>query len=103
MVGLNKFAIPAEEDGFTCELHVNPEGATERQVESVKKLKRERDNEKVRESLLALRGEAERGVNLIPAMLKAVKAYATVGEIWGMIREANGYSYDPFDMVARPF
>ena len=37
------------------------------------------------------------------AIVEAVKAYATAGEVFGVIRLARGLSYDPFDMVQCPF
>jgi hypothetical protein len=39
----------------------------------------------------------------MPAIVEAVKAYATAGEVFGVIRLARGLSYDPFDMVQCPF
>jgi methylmalonyl-CoA mutase N-terminal domain/subunit len=41
--------------------------------------------------------------NLMPAIIDAVKAYATAGEIIGVIRLARDLSYDPFDMIRCPF
>jgi hypothetical protein len=39
----------------------------------------------------------------MPAIIDAVKAYATAGEIIGVIRLARDLSYDPFDMIRCPF
>jgi methylmalonyl-CoA mutase N-terminal domain/subunit len=41
--------------------------------------------------------------NLMPSIIEAVKAYATSGEIIGVIRQARGLSYDPFNMIGCPF
>jgi hypothetical protein len=38
----------------------------------------------------------------MPAIIDAVKAYATAGEIMGVIRLARGLSYDPFNLIACP-
>jgi len=40
--------------------------------------------------------------NLMPAIIEAVKAYATVGKIMGTICEAYGYSYNPFNVLKSP-
>ena len=41
--------------------------------------------------------------NLMPSIIEAVKAYATAGEIMGVIRMGRGLSYDPFNMIGCPF
>ena len=39
----------------------------------------------------------------MPSIIEAVKAYATAGEVIGVIRKARGLNYDPFDMIECPF
>jgi hypothetical protein len=39
----------------------------------------------------------------MPSIIDAVKAYATAGEVMGVIRKARGLSYDPFNMIECPF
>ena len=39
----------------------------------------------------------------MPEIIDAVKAYATLGEIVGTMREAYGYSYDPLKVIENPF
>ena len=39
----------------------------------------------------------------MPSIIEAVKAYATAGEIMGVIRKARGLSYDPLEMIDCPF
>jgi methylmalonyl-CoA mutase N-terminal domain/subunit len=36
-------------------------------------------------------------------MIDALKADATIGEVWGTIRVAHGYPYDPFRAIEAPF
>ena len=104
IVGVNEFTIPEEEEE-RVRIQITPPESVKRQVINVKKLKETRDNNKVREALETLREEAplEKGINLIPAIIEAVKAYTTTGEIWGTMREANGHDYDPFGMVENLF
>jgi methylmalonyl-CoA mutase N-terminal domain/subunit len=53
-------------------------------------VKAERDAARVQAALQAVRRAAEEGDNLFPPVLEAVRAYATVGEISDVFREAFG-------------
>jgi len=55
-----------------------------------------RDNARVQETLAELRRGAEtEGVNLIPSMLEAVRAEATLGEICGVLKDVFGTYTEP--------
>ncbi len=56
----------------------------------LKALRRERESAAVTRTLAALRDAAEGNGNLMPPILAAVKAYATVGEICGILRDVFG-------------
>jgi methylmalonyl-CoA mutase N-terminal domain/subunit len=72
---------------------------TEReQRERLAALKQERDGRAVEKSLEALRGAASRGENTVPPILDAVRAYATVGEICGVLTDLWG-RYHPTSPV----
>jgi len=93
IVGVNAFVTPDEKP--IPILHIDPEKARERQAEKLERLRRTRDGGKVRAALDALRQAAEGkdpwGEDLLmPKILDAVKAYATLGEIMGVFREAWG-------------
>ena len=60
------------------------------QVRSLKKLKRERDNARVNASLSLLRDAANGSANLMPLILEAVEAYATVGEVVNALKDVFG-------------
>ena len=63
-------------------------------------MKAERDNEKVQASLKRLRDAAQdEEVNLIPVILEAVKVYASVGEMCGVLREVFG-EYQAYNVLA---
>lgn len=65
-------------------------GLERSQIERLKAMRAERDLKPVTEALAAL-GLAARGEeNLLPAILRSVKAYATVGEISDVLRQAFG-------------
>ncbi|MFC1905110.1 methylmalonyl-CoA mutase family protein, partial [Chloroflexota bacterium] len=102
IVGVNDFTIPREEDTEINILKI-PTEATARQVENVKRLKRERDNAQVESVLLTLHKAAKAGENVMPYVIEAAKVYATVGEINGIIRQVYGDSYDPLGVINSPF
>jgi len=104
IVGVNKFTIPAEEEEPIEIDLISPE-AQEEYVMKVKKLKETRDNKKVSRALDRLCEDAplDKKINVIPAMLEATRVYATIGEIWGTCRKANGLNYDPFGIIEYPF
>jgi methylmalonyl-CoA mutase N-terminal domain/subunit len=77
-VGVNCFTIDAPAD---VPLFRVDEAATARQVERVRELRTSRDDAAVRNALSEIAAVARAGENLLPPILTAVKAYATVGEI----------------------
>lgn len=46
---------------------------------------------------------AQRRENAHEAMIQALMADASIGEVWGTVRAASGLSYDPFNVVTSPF
>lgn len=42
-------------------------------------------------------------VNIMPAVIEAVKARATLGDVLGTIRVAYGHPYDPLGVLQSPF
>ena len=60
------------------------------QVEKIKSLKEERDNEKVLSCLSKLESSARGDINLMPAILEAIENYATLGEVSDVMRKVFG-------------
>ena len=87
VVGVNRFQV--EEEKPTNLLRVDPAVRTS-QIERLQKLRSERDDVVVGKHLSDLKQGAEGDRNLIPLMLEAVKAYATLGEICDVLREIFG-------------
>ncbi len=88
VVGVNKFTI--EEEAPKEILRVNPE-LRKIQSEKLARLRAERDNERVQQTLQNLRqGAQDETVNLMPLILEAAKAYATLGEICNVLRDVFG-------------
>ncbi|HLS60577.1 MAG TPA: methylmalonyl-CoA mutase family protein [Virgibacillus sp.] len=88
IVGLNKFMI--DETVNPDLLKVN-EKLEQAQVDSLETNRNERDQIVVEQTLVALRSAAKTdNENLIPFILNAVKAYATIGEICNVLRDEFG-------------
>ncbi len=65
-------------------------GAEARQVERLNQIKKERNQKTVRETLEHVREVAKGEGNIVPPVLEAVRAYATIGEICDVLRELFG-------------
>lgn len=87
VVGVNRYQV--EESAPKGLLKVDPK-VGEIQIRKLKEFKATRDNGKVESALSELKKAAEGTVNLMPPILEAVKAYATLGEICGVLREVFG-------------
>jgi methylmalonyl-CoA mutase N-terminal domain/subunit len=87
IVGLNQFQV--EEEPLRDILRINPE-AERYQKEKLARVKRERNNAKVKETLADLKKTAQGTANLVPPILEAVRAYVTLGEISDTLREVFG-------------
>ena len=87
VIGVNRFTM--EEESPKGLLKVDPR-VGEMQEEKIRALKEKRDNEEVESTLQALKEAAATEENLMPLILNAVKAYATLGEICGVLREVFG-------------
>ena len=61
-----------------------------RQIVRLGRLKQERDNQKVGRVLDRVRDAARSDGDIMPALIDAVKAYATVGEISDALRDVFG-------------
>ncbi|MFH1382674.1 MAG: methylmalonyl-CoA mutase family protein [Chloroflexota bacterium] len=97
VIGINKFRI---EDEKMPEIFPGADPEDEqRQVENIQRLREKRDNKLVREKLaqlgeVAVKKTKDDKVNIVPAALEAVRAYATVGEIGTVLRKVFG-EYKP--------
>ena len=60
------------------------------QIDKINKVKASRDNERVKQTLLALEEAAKDGSNVMPKILDAVEAYATLGEVCDVMRGVFG-------------
>ncbi len=103
VVGVNAFRQPRETH-TPGGVHAVPAGQGERLAQAVRELRARRDHRAVADALRTLRDCAQLGdqENLVPPMIAAAHAYATVGEILGTVRQAYGYAYDPLGVLEPP-
>ena len=87
IVGVNKYQST---EAAPIKLVKLDETARERQIAKLEKLRKERDNAQVTKTLKDLKEAATQGVNVVPFCISAVKAYATLGEMCGVLRGVWG-------------
>ena len=92
VVGVNKFVVPEE---IPIEvLKIDP-ALEERQIQRVRKMKRERNSARVREALKRIAEACHSGENLMELICEAVRRETTVGEISDVFRSEFGVYKDP--------
>jgi methylmalonyl-CoA mutase, N-terminal domain len=89
VVGVNRFQDTTGGDVRPMIQRIDPEGER-RQVERVGRVRAERDPRAWEQALARLGDCARGGENVVPALVEAVDAYATVGEISDRLRVAFG-------------
>ncbi len=92
-VGVNCFC--EEEEEPEIEFHPYREAEAKKQVQRLEKIRKERDDASVKKTLEAVRKAASEGQNVMPAVIDAVGAYATVGEVCGALKEVFGTYEEP--------
>jgi len=93
VVGLNCFQM--EEEPYEVPVFRPDPDAAEVQSAKLEILRKTRDNEQVKRSLDNLKKESQSGENVMPAVIDAVKASATLGEICDVWRELYSIWADP--------
>jgi methylmalonyl-CoA mutase N-terminal domain/subunit len=92
VVGVNRYRMDNEPPIET--LKIDPE-VERKQLERLKKLKKERDNSKVTDRLGKLEEAARKDENLMPYIIDAVREYASLQEICDVFRKVYGTFNDP--------
>lgn len=92
-VGVNVFQ--EEEEEREIEFHPYRAGEASKQIERLARVRRERDADVVTAALGRLREAAREGRNVMPETIDAVEAYATVGEVCGVLAEVYGRYREP--------
>jgi methylmalonyl-CoA mutase N-terminal domain/subunit len=92
-VGVNCYRIEEEEPHV--EFHPFNEQVCAEQVKRLETVRAERDNGEVKRAVEQVLADAKAGHNVMPAIITAVKAYATVGELAQCLVEAYGRYSEP--------
>ncbi len=87
VVGVNEYTIDEETDPDI--LQVDPE-TRDRQLGRLEQVKADRDDDAVADALDAVGDAIETGDNVMPPIIDAVKAYATMGEIMQVFEDHHG-------------
>ena len=91
-IGVNIFEEEEKIDIETLKISKEVEKEQKRKLNKVKK---ERDNVKVKNTLKELLNAAKNGENLMPKILDCVREYATLGEMCGTLKEEFGEYKEP--------
>lgn len=92
IVGVNRFVVDEEQPIDTLAIE---SGVADRQLDSLHRVKANRDGMAVRRSLAELRRAAATDENLMPFLLSCVKAYATLGEVCEEMKQVFGTYEEP--------
>lgn len=92
-VGVNCYRM--EEDEKKVEFHPYKDEDAEIQIDSLNAVRASRDQAKVETALARVAADAAAGVNVMPALVEAVKAYCTVGEITKRLVAVYGRYREP--------
>jgi len=97
VVGVNKYRLKPEEVPYNVPVYRFQPTCADRQIERVKKLREERDNVKVTQTLKELEEACNSNENVFPYYMKAFRAYATLQEVCDVLRRVYGLS--PYEMI----
>lgn len=86
-IGVNKYRTESEIPFGAFQIDPSIE---QKQIERLNQVKKERNGRTVKETLECIHKVAEGDGNLVPPVLEAVRAYATIGEICGVLRGVFG-------------
>ncbi len=92
IVGVNNYQLDEEID---IPLLKMDEKGEERQINRLKKLRKDRNNQKVERNLEKLRKAAKGDENMMPYILESVHSYATLGETCQVLRDVFGEYEEP--------
>ena len=95
LVGVNEFR-QGNEDAIAIPIHALTQESAERHLERLRRVRRERDAARVSAAMQQLENAARDGrANLMPYIVEAVRAYATLGEMCNLLRGVYGEYREP--------
>ena len=94
VVGVNEYEL---DEPIDIPLLKMDEKGEERQIHRLKKLRKDRNNQKMKRNLDRLQKAAEGEENMMPYILDCVHSYATLGETCQVLRDVFGEYEEPAD------
>ena len=95
LVGVNDF-VQGNEEPIEIPIHVITRESQERHLDRLRRVRRERDQTALSAALQQLENASRVGrENLMPYIVEAVRAYATLGEMCNVLRGVFGEYREP--------
>jgi methylmalonyl-CoA mutase N-terminal domain/subunit len=94
LVGVNEFT-QGNDEPIAIPIHAITPESEARHLERLRRVRSERDQSRVAESLRRMENTARDGANLMPAIMDSVRAYATLGEMCNVLRGVYGEHREP--------
>lgn len=103
-IGVNKYVDAKEKEkargkikgeGEVVELHEYSKEAVNEQIKKLREIRASRSSQRVMSALDDIKRSIEKGENLMPPIMSAVKVYATVGEITKTLKDVWGQFKEP--------
>lgn len=95
-IGVNKYEM--DEEKAEIEFHPFNPRVAEEQTRKIKEIKKQRNENDVKDAVLGLKKAAQTSENVMPYILKAVKSYATLGEITRVLKDVFGEFEEPIGL-----
>ncbi len=92
-VGVNCFV--EQEQEREIEFHPYRQQEAQKQIARLERIRAERDADAVAKHLATVKAAAQAGDNVMPSIMDAVEAYATVGEVCGALKDVFGTYQEP--------
>jgi methylmalonyl-CoA mutase N-terminal domain/subunit len=102
VVGVNVNEIPPERDTLLRDLTEKRIAPAYERIEQIAAWRGARDGRGVVAALDRLEAGCRGGANIMPALVGALRAQASMGECIGVLRECFDRPYDPLGCVERP-
>ncbi|OGF58803.1 MAG: methylmalonyl-CoA mutase [Candidatus Fischerbacteria bacterium RBG_13_37_8] len=93
-IGVNKY-VSEDEEEQDVEIHPFDSAAAEEQKKRLHEVKSSRNDNEVKQALAKLKEAAGTNENLMPQILKAVRCYATIGEMTQILKDVFGEFQEP--------
>ncbi len=103
IVGKTCHRVPDEDDRLLKDIAERKIEPAQDRIDEIGRFRHERSNDRVRSALKSLLSDTgDPGRNLMPAIIDAGAAGATMGEVAGVMRLASDRPYDPLGYLSSP-